>query len=119
VLTAAVEAGCSRAVFTTDTLHLVTAWQQLASFQALELQQDGSIMNYQKNKVGAAGRHGGLESLTVSIIAGKETADHSKCAVLDRQQPAHNQPLSVLACYYMWACFHFQACSSVACHGSA
>jgi hypothetical protein len=52
VLTAAVEAGCSRALFKDETLHLAQAWQQLATFQALTLQQDGSILDQQEEKVG-------------------------------------------------------------------
>jgi hypothetical protein len=52
VLTAAVEAGCSRALFTDATLHLAKSWQQLAAFEPLTLQQDGSILGQQDTKVG-------------------------------------------------------------------
>jgi hypothetical protein len=39
---------------------LATTWQQLASFQALVLQQDGSVLDQQEKKVGAAVRHNSL-----------------------------------------------------------
>lgn len=73
VLTAAVEAGCSRALFKEDTLHLAQSWQQLATFQALSLQQDGSILDQQENKVSAAGATSAVQASLTSEQHSVET----------------------------------------------
>eukprot|EP00878_Enallax_costatus_P032812 GHUV01036105.1.p1 GENE.GHUV01036105.1~~GHUV01036105.1.p1 ORF type:complete len:487 (+),score=137.32 GHUV01036105.1:487-1947(+) len=52
VLTAAVESGCSKALFSKDTKPLADKWQQLASFEALFIDEVGTIQDAKGSKVG-------------------------------------------------------------------
>lgn len=52
-LTAAIESGFSTALFSKDTLPLANKWQQLASFEAISIQEDGTIQDATGSKVSA------------------------------------------------------------------